>query len=343
MNLDLFHPFLGESKSILRRILYQPKQEMEGSERRLPVLEVKSSFPQQLKSDEKHGVSENKAKVDPSDAGELQAAPSRTLLVCPFCSMKQLSQQHFDRHLRKHTGERPYFCKTCPLTFPSIANVARHQMVQHRNNSSGSGSGALNKKSLPKNAFSRNSLRIVQATLNSTSTARFLSSKYSKSPVIDNPKKRRHLKLLHGGGAAGAGPKGRKRKLARFDNHVCNYCGTCFRDKFALEVHIRKHTGYRPHKCPLCSKRFKQQSHLNQHARTHTGVKPYKCSLCLKSFRQQTTLKNHVRLHFGVKPFSCVDCPERFTQVACLNDHIKRRHGGLVDLTTKPALSDFVI
>lgn len=49
--------------------------------------------------------------------------------------------------------------------------------------------------------------------------------------------------------------------------------------------------------CSECWKYFKQKSALNKHMRTHTGEKPYKCNSCPKSYADASNFKKHKLLH----------------------------------------------
>lgn len=37
---------------------------------------------------------------------------------CPHCSREFKKNDHYDRHVRSHTNEKPYGCRTCGKFYP---------------------------------------------------------------------------------------------------------------------------------------------------------------------------------------------------------------------------------
>ncbi|TYJ54946.1 hypothetical protein B9479_004358 [Cryptococcus floricola] len=56
---------------------------------------------------------------------------------CPLCSATFTRPQHVGRHLRAHTGDRPYACKECPLKFARSDLLSRHVNKAHRSPDAG--------------------------------------------------------------------------------------------------------------------------------------------------------------------------------------------------------------
>nr|XP_055058250.1 ras-responsive element-binding protein 1 isoform X1 [Misgurnus anguillicaudatus]XP_055058251.1 ras-responsive element-binding protein 1 isoform X1 [Misgurnus anguillicaudatus] len=52
--------------------------------------------------------------------------------VCAVCSKRFWSLQDLTRHMRSHTGERPYKCQTCFRTFTLKHSLVRHQRVHQK-------------------------------------------------------------------------------------------------------------------------------------------------------------------------------------------------------------------
>ncbi|XP_029361188.1 zinc finger protein 407 [Echeneis naucrates] len=117
-----------------------------------------------------------------------------------------------------------------------------------------------------------------------------------------------------------------QRKERKFE---CELCERSFSEKWALNNHMKLHSGEKPYKCawPSCHYAFLNLSAMKDHYRTHTGEKSYLCDLCGFAGGTRHALTKHRRQHTGERPFKCRLCNFASTTQSHLSRH-KRVHTG---------------
>lgn len=64
--------------------------------------------------------------------GHARSSSARiSIKSCPYCSKLVATKSALDRHVRTHTGEKPYMCTLCPEKFAVSSNLYRHVRIKH--------------------------------------------------------------------------------------------------------------------------------------------------------------------------------------------------------------------
>ncbi|XP_030894205.1 zinc finger X-chromosomal protein isoform X3 [Leptonychotes weddellii] len=222
---------------------------------------------------------------------------------CQYCEYRSADSSNLKTHVKtKHSKEMPFKCDICLLTFSDTKEVQQHALIHQESKT-------------------HQCLHCDHKSSNSSDLKRHIISVHTK----DYPHKcdmcekgfhrpselKKHV----------AAHKGKKM-------HQCRHCDFKIADPFVLSRHILSvHTKDLPFRCKRCRKGFRQQNELKKHMKTHSGRKVYQCEYCEYSTTDASGFKRHViSIHTKDYPHRCEYCKKGFRRPSEKNQHIMRHH-----------------
>ncbi|XP_015431762.1 PREDICTED: zinc finger protein 664-like [Dufourea novaeangliae] len=250
---------------------------------------------------------------------------------CEVCKQKFINQGSYDRHMIKHSSERPHKCDVCEKAFKRRTELVNH-IDRHKDNIYSCDVCSFTTKN-------RISVRIHQRRMHEADF-RYPCNQCDKS-FMSNYNLKDHMTRHTGENnficdiCGNAYPQkshlaAHKRCVHRKPNislktFKCTQCPKRFTSEYNRDRHVRIHM--QKFLCAECGKEFNTNYSLQMHIRTHTGERPYECEICYKTFILSTHLRVHKLIHCGEKVYTCDLCEKAFTQRSGLMSHRKRHPG----------------
>lgn len=208
---------------------------------------------------------------------------------CPKCNRCFRQKEHRDKHVHVHSTGKSFECVVCTMTFGRRHFLEKHMQCIHKMDM--------------RSAFEQHAVIFLDGSVQVQPSVLELQVETIADPPPPPPPPppkpaqvhrcpvcrrtfslrynlRRHMRTQHGQ-----------------TTNTCQQCGKGFKRVSGLRTHEIAHSNLRLYQCTFCGRCFSQKHHLMRHHLVHTPKINIVCSVCHKGFRYASTFFEHMAIH----------------------------------------------
>lgn len=253
--------------------------------------------------------------------------------TCHICLHTFTAKNNLVRHIRLHTGYKPYKCTICSVSFTRRDDLKGHILKHnyskpYRCNICGKG---YTDRSCVRNHMRKEHgmmLRHVcqQCGEGFSDPSKFLEHKRNH-PVL----KKYECGLCSYVGNTFLSYHTHMRSHTQSKSYHCTKCIFTTTEATAYSGHIQKHRNevdFTEYMCCFCDEEYSTYDDLIRHEHAHTQSGPCSCNTCGSDYSYAMTLKDPVMTHENspATDYWCTECNQGFDSEDVFQDHIQQVH-----------------
>lgn len=241
-----------------------------------------------------------------SDAVATHAYEKHNLFSCSFCFRAFTAKNNLKRHIRLHTGLRPYKCPHCPHSFARRDDLKGHML---RHDYSKPFRCAVCKKGYTDRACVKNHMAKEHGSRLMHVCPQCGESFDNDDAFSAHKKSHPELKQFSCKVCYFIGNNNlMTMKHSLIHEHSlfsCKPCNAYFADPFDYTQHVRKHKSnskFTSYVCCFCKMTLSSYEQFVRHEYSHAQGKTYSCKTCKKQFKSKASLQEHSLAHADQTP-----------------------------------------